>query len=95
MSDALALHLPAPPTADDRPTPAQAVEPLLLSARDLAALLRLGLRTVRTMDAAGKLPAPVRVGGSVRWRVSEIHAWLDAGCPDRQTWGRIYRPTPK
>jgi len=75
--------------AADRPTPAPALEPLLLSARDLAVLLRLGLRTIRSMDAAGKLPAPVRVGGSVRWQLDELRAWLDAGAPDRETWARI------
>ena len=88
MADVLPLRLATPPAAD-RPTPAPALEPLLLSARDLAALLRLGLRTVRSMDAGGKLPAPVRVGGSVRWRLDELRAWLDAGAPDRQTWARI------
>jgi len=65
------------------------VSPLLLSARDLAAMLRLGLRTIRSMDAAGRLPSPIRIGGSVRWRSEEIRAWLDAGCPDRETWARI------
>lgn len=75
MSDVLPLR----PRADRPPT----AGPLVLSARDLAALLRLGLRTIRSMDAAGKLPAPVRVGGSVRWRLDEIRAWLDAGAPDR------------
>jgi len=65
------------------------LSPLLLSARDLAAMLRLGLRTIRAMDAAGKLPAPVRIGSCVRWRSEEIRAWLDAGAPDRETWARI------
>ena len=88
MADVLPLRLATPPAAD-RPTPAPALEPLLLSARDLAAMLRLGLRTVRSMDAAGKLPAPVRVGGSVRWRLDEVRSWINAGCPDRRTWERI------
>jgi len=88
MADVLPLRFAALP-ADDRPTPAPALEPLLLSARDLAAMLRLGLRTVRSMDAAGKLPAPMRIGGSVRWRLDELRAWLDAGAPDRATWARI------
>jgi len=88
MADILPLRFAALP-ADDRPTPAPVLEPLLLSARDLAAMLRLGLRTVRSMDAAGKLPAPVRVGGSVRWRLDEIRAWLDAGCPAREAWACV------
>ena len=75
--------------AEDRPTPAPAVEPLLATARDLAAMLRLSLRTIRLMDRAGKLPEPLRVGGSVRWRLDEIRAWVAGGCPDRATWARI------
>jgi predicted DNA-binding transcriptional regulator AlpA len=46
----------------------------------------VGLRTVRTWDAAGKLPAPLRIGGRVVWRMDEVRAWLDAGAPDRETW---------
>jgi predicted DNA-binding transcriptional regulator AlpA len=84
VNDALPFRPPSAP-----PAPTLAVEPLLLSARDLAVMLRLGIRTVRAMDAAGKLPAPLRVGGSVRWRLDELRAWLDAGAPDRETWARI------
>ncbi|MDW8244872.1 MAG: helix-turn-helix domain-containing protein [Thermogemmata sp.] len=63
--------------------------PLLLSARDLASMLRLSLRTIRLMNASGRLPTPLRIGGSVRWRADEIRAWLDAGAPDRATWERM------
>jgi excisionase family DNA binding protein len=87
MNDVLPLRL-APPADGNRPTPAP-VEPLLLTARDLAVLLRLGIRTIRSMDAAGKLPAPVRIGGSVRWRLDEIRDWLSAGAPPRGVWGRV------
>ena len=38
------------------------------------------------MNAAGKLPKPIRLGRSVRWPVFEIEAWLAAGAPDRETW---------
>ena len=80
----------ADPPADDRPTPAPAPEPLLLSARDLAAMLRLGLRTIRSLDSAGRLPRPLRITpGCVRWRYDEIRAWLDAGAPCRQVWARL------
>lgn len=63
--------------------------PLVVDARRLARLLGAGLRTVRTWDAAGRLPAPIRIGGRVVWRVNEIRAWLDAGAPDRETWTAI------
>ncbi|HET6575911.1 MAG TPA: helix-turn-helix domain-containing protein [Fimbriiglobus sp.] len=81
MPDVLPLRLPvADPPAD------LAGAPLVVDARRLAVLLGCGLRTVRTHDAAGKLPAPVRIGGRVVWRVSEIRDWLAAGAPDRATW---------
>jgi predicted DNA-binding transcriptional regulator AlpA len=86
MSDTTPLRL-VPPPADDRPTPAPALEPLLLSARDLAALLQMSLRSIRTLDRAGRLPSPLRLTrGCVRWKLSEIHDWIAGGCPPRQAW---------
>lgn len=75
-----AIPLRPPPAAD----PAGA--PLVADARRLAQLLCCGLRTVRCWDAAGKLPAPLRIGGRVVWRVGEIRDWLAAGAPDRAEW---------
>jgi predicted DNA-binding transcriptional regulator AlpA len=75
--------------AEDRPTPAPALEPMLLSASDLTVLLKLSLRTIRAMDRAGKLPKPIRIGGSIRWRRDEILLWIDSGCPNRATWARV------
>ena len=49
-------------------------------------MLGAGVRTVRTWDAAGKLPSPIRLGGKVVWRVDEIRAWLAAGAPRRAEW---------
>lgn len=63
--------------------------PLIVDARRLAKLLCAGIRTVRTWDAAGKLPAPIRIGGRVVWRVAEIRDWLAAGAPDRTAWTAI------
>ena len=53
----------------------------LLSAEKLAALLDISVRTLWRLRAAGKLPAPVRLGGSVRWRAQEIAIWIERGCP--------------
>jgi predicted DNA-binding transcriptional regulator AlpA len=36
--------------------------------------------------AAGRNPAPVRLGGRTLWRVEELRQWVEAGCPDRRTW---------
>jgi predicted DNA-binding transcriptional regulator AlpA len=57
-----------------------------VNARGLAAMLSGSIRWVRTQDAAGKLPKPVRVAGRVLWLRDEIEAWLKAGAPDRNTW---------
>lgn len=66
-----------------------AAGPLVADAKRLAAMLCCGVRTIRTWDAAGKLPSPVRIGGRVVWRVDEVRAWLAAGAPDRETWAAI------
>jgi predicted DNA-binding transcriptional regulator AlpA len=85
MPDTLPLpHVVAPPARKRR-----RLSPLVVDARRLAKLLCAGIRTVRTWDAAGKLPAPIRIGGRVVWRVAEIRAWLGAGAPDRETWAAI------
>jgi predicted DNA-binding transcriptional regulator AlpA len=82
VADVLPLRSLDPPAA----TAAADLAPLVVDAARLAPLLTVSVRTVRTWDAAGKLPAPVRIGGRVVWRFDEIRAWLDAGAPDRSTW---------
>jgi prophage regulatory protein len=73
---------------------ALAPTPLAADARRLARLLGVGLRTVRTWDAAGKLPRPVRVGGRVLWPLAEVNAWLAAGGPDRTAWDALKMARP-
>jgi excisionase family DNA binding protein len=48
----------------------------LLTVRDLAAMLQVGTRTIYNLSAAGKLPAPLKIGGSVRWERVVIDTWL-------------------
>lgn len=59
---------------------------LAVDAKKLAELLTTSVRTIRTWDAAGKLPAPVKVGGRTLWYLPEIQAWMRAGAPDRAAW---------
>lgn len=64
--------------------------PLAVDARQLGEMLCLSVRTIRTMDSAGKLPKPVTLAcRSVRWNVAEICDWLDAGAPARIEWQAI------
>lgn len=58
--------------------------PLLLSAEKLAELLGISIRTLWRLRASGKLPHPIRLGGSVRWRACDIGDWIEAGCPTSQ-----------
>lgn len=81
--------LPLRPVADPPARKRRRLSPLVVDARRLAKLLAAGVRTVRTWDAAGKLPSPIRIGGRVVWRVAEIRAWLAAGAPDRARWAAI------
>lgn len=60
---------------------------LLLSAETLAEHLGFSARTIWRLRSAGKLPQPVRIGGSVRWRAEDIEAWIRAGCPEIETRG--------
>ena len=86
MADTLPLRIPSTEPSRKRRRKFSA---LVVDARRLAKLLCSGIRTVRTWDAAGKLPAPIRIGGRVVWRVAEIKAWLTAGAPDRATWATL------
>jgi len=59
---------------------------LAISARELAEMLRISLRQTWRLNSAGKLPKPIRLGGSVRWNRQEILDWFSQQCPDRKTW---------
>jgi len=57
------------------PTP----PPEFISAENIAAILRVSVRTVYRLRARGVLPPPVEVSRNiVRWRWSEIAQYLDS-----------------
>jgi excisionase family DNA binding protein len=61
--------------------------PATLSAAEAAKMLNISESHFHDMRREGLLgPEPVRLGRSVRWRRAELDAWLNAGCPNRQTW---------
>ncbi|WLD12822.1 helix-turn-helix transcriptional regulator [Planctellipticum variicoloris] len=70
----------------NRPAPDAFVEPLLLDARDAATLCGLSPASWYRRVSAGHTPAPVRIGGAVRWRVDDLRRWIGLGCPDRATF---------
>ncbi len=64
-------------------TPAQQ---LLLTAKQAARMCGKSLRTWRAWDSAGWIPRPVRIGRATLWRVDELRAWVEAGCPRWSEW---------
>lgn len=54
---------------------------LLIAAAEVAKLLQISKRTLARLQSAGAIPPPVRLGGSVRWRLEEIQKWIADGCP--------------
>lgn len=51
----------------------------LLDVDDLVFLLKLETRrAVYNRVHRGTVPAPIRVGASLRWRPEDVSAWLDA-----------------
>jgi len=58
----------------------------LLKAETLAELLSVSKRTVWRWKSAGKLPKPVTIGASVRWRQEDINQWIALDCPNLRTF---------
>lgn len=69
-----------------RSTPVIAVEPLAVDTDGAGRLVNASGRSWRRWHSAGLVPVPVRIGGSIRWDVSELRAWIAAGCPTRARW---------
>ena len=61
-------------------TPARISTPPLLDVNGVAALLSLSPRSIRRLVLEGKVPAPLRLGGAVRWPVGTIERWIWSGC---------------
>jgi predicted DNA-binding transcriptional regulator AlpA len=64
---------------------------LLLKDTDVARALSLSRAMVAKLRDQGRLPLPIRLGRSVRWRQSELRAWTEAGCPTLDEWQKLKR----
>jgi prophage regulatory protein len=58
----------------------------LLTAKAFGQRLSLSKRQIFRLNSCGKIPAPIRIGGSIRWANSTIENWISMGCPDRLTF---------
>ena len=60
----------------------------LLTVPEVAEICGVAPETVRRMTDRGAMPAPVRLGRAVRYRLDQIESWIEAGCPDLSKGGR-------
>ncbi len=58
----------------------------LWNAKTFGQRLSLSKRQIFRLNSCDKIPAPIRIGGAVRWDSQECADWLAAGAPDRKTW---------
>jgi prophage regulatory protein len=56
-------------------------QPMLVNAEEVARMLDVSERTLWRLVSAGKVPTPVRIGRSTRWRLAEVRQWIEGGCP--------------
>lgn len=59
----------------------------LLTAKEISKMLKVTTRAVWNYRDAGAMPQPVRIIGAVRWRASDVEAWIMAGCPNVRRTG--------
>jgi predicted DNA-binding transcriptional regulator AlpA len=93
----LNLHSTDP---SDTPTPATAPTtakqrtrrrlPLLVRRKAAARLCGVSLPTWDRLDAAGKTPSAIRLGGAKLYRAAELAAWVEYGCPPRAQWAALW-----
>ncbi|MDX2199400.1 MAG: helix-turn-helix domain-containing protein [Phycisphaerae bacterium] len=63
----------------------------LIDVNSVAELLGVAPRTIWKLVSKGGVPAPLRLGRSVRWRSDELSRWVESGCPDRDRWEAMKR----
>jgi predicted DNA-binding transcriptional regulator AlpA len=86
-----ASGVPAGETEQPPTTPSLELVPLLIGINDLATLLSRSIPSLHRDDAAGRLPAALRIGASKRWRYSDIVEWIELGCPSRAEFDSLRR----
>ncbi len=55
--------------------------PVILTSNELARMLKISMRSLWRLRSAGLLPAPIQLGGSIRWRANDVFQWIAKGCP--------------
>jgi len=71
-----------------------AVAPLLLDTKRAAQMIGVSRSLFLSMHDSGRIPLPTRLGRRVLWRVAELEAWVEAGCPPRIRWEAMRKIRP-
>jgi len=50
---------------------------ILLTAKAVGVMLSLSKRQIFRLNSSKKIPAPIRIGGAVRWRESDIEQFIE------------------
>ncbi len=58
-------------------------ETQMLDIKGVALRLACSERQVRRLMNSGEIPAPVRLGGNVRWTQRQLAEWVATGCPKK------------
>ncbi len=56
----------------------------LIDVLAVAEMLNCSTSHVWRLRDSGRMPAPIKLGALVRWRLSDIEEWIAAGCPSRR-----------
>ncbi len=56
----------------------QETQETLLTVKDVSTMLKLSPRHIVNLSKSGKLPKPIKLGFSTRWRNSELQAVIRA-----------------
>jgi predicted DNA-binding transcriptional regulator AlpA len=59
---------------------AETIVPELLTTKEAARLCGMGERTFWRHSRSGAAPAPLKIGGAVRYRRAELLEWIAGGC---------------
>ncbi|AQT68782.1 putative transcriptional regulator [Anaerohalosphaera lusitana] len=59
-------------------------KPPLLTSEQCARMCGISRRTWHRLSASAKVPSPVKIGGNVRWRSSDMELFLEWNCPSRE-----------
>lgn len=54
-------------------------EKMLVDVKEAASMLSISVASLWRLVKAEKAPAPIKIGGSTRWRVADLRAYVDNG----------------